>query len=357
MADRQANPSAGRDQVAFAGWACERSAAIPVADDGAGAAVGSLQAEYTMKRDELNDLAAFVVVAEQASFTRAAARLGISPSALSHSMKALETRLGLRLLARTTRSVATTEAGEQLLRSLRPAFDDIGAALAAVSHLRDTPAGTLRITAPRHAAVTVLWPMLPDFLDAHPDIRIELTIDEALTDIVASRYDAGVRFHDRLAKDMVALPLGPELRPAVVASPGYFARYPPPRKPQDLGAHRCINYRYASSGDFYRWEFEKNGVPCQVRVEGTLVFNDSELMLAAAIAGHGVAYLLEDQVERELAAGRLQRVLQDWCAPWAGYAFYYPSKRHKPPALAALVDAIRRSTRAKRKPQPATAGP
>jgi DNA-binding transcriptional LysR family regulator len=294
-----------------------------------------------MKRDELNDLAAFVAVADAMSFTRAASLLGMSPSALSHAMRGLETRLGVRLLARTTRSVRATEAGERLLRTLRPALADIGAELTALGSLRDTPAGTVRITTPRHAATSVIGPRLPRFLAAHRDIRVELTIDEGLTDIVASGYDAGIRFGEKVAKDMIALRIGPDIRSAVVAAPAYFAAHPAPETPQDLARHRCINYRLATAGGLYAWEFERAGRPLTMRVEGNLVLNDGDLILAAALSGQGVAYLFADQVAAHVAAGRLVQVLEEWCWSAPGYHLYYPSRRQTPPALAALVAALR----------------
>ncbi|WP_373543802.1 LysR family transcriptional regulator [Chamaesiphon sp.] len=294
-----------------------------------------------MKRDELNDLAAFVVVADEMSFTRAASKLGISPSALSHAMKALEERLGLQLLVRTTRKVSTTEAGERLLKTLRPAFEDISTALIGLSDLRDKPAGMLRITMPRHAAISVVWPMLPDFLAAHPDIRIEMTIDEGLTDIIESRYDAGLRFGERVAKDMVAVRVSPDVRWAVVGSPAYFTNHPVPNTPQDLIGHRCINYRFATSGGLYLWEFEQDERSFQIRVDGNLIFNDGDLILAAALAGMGLGYFLEDQITTHVAQGRLIRVLTEWCPTSEGYYLYHPNRRQTPSALAALVDTLR----------------
>lgn len=294
-----------------------------------------------MKRDELNDLAAFVMVADQMSFTRAASKLGMSPSALSHAMKALEDRLGLQLLVRTTRRVSTTEVGERLLKTLRPAFEDINTELTALGELRDKPAGTVRITTPRHAATSVLWPVLPGFLDAHPDVRVEITIDEGLTDIIESRYDAGIRFGEKVAKDMISVRVGPDIRAAVVGSPAYFANRPIPNTPQDLAGHRCINYRFATSGGLYPWEFEGDGRPFQVRVNGPLVFNDSDLILAATLAGQGVAYLFEDQIADPIAEGRLIRVLAEWCPPFPGYYLYHPSRRQIPPVLAALIHVLR----------------
>jgi len=299
-----------------------------------------------MKRDELNDLAAFVVVADEMSFTRAASKLGMSPSALSHAMKALEDRLSLRLLARTTRRVSTTEAGERLLRTLRPAFEDINAELTALNGLRDKPAGTVRITTPRHAATSVLCPVLPGFLGAYPEICVEITIDEGLTDIVASRYDAGIRLGEKVAKDMMAVRVGPNIQTAVVGSPAYFADYPILITPQDLAKHRCINYRFATSGGLYPWEFEKDGRSFQVRVDGPLIFNDGDLILAAVLAGQGIAYLYEDQIADLIAEGRLIRVLQEWCPTFSGYYLYHPNRRQTPPALTALVEALQvKSTR------------
>lgn len=298
-----------------------------------------------MKRDELNDLAAFVVVADEMSFTRAASKLGISPSALSHAMKALEDRLGLQLLARTTRKVSTTEAGDRLLKTLRPAFEEISSALVALGDLRDKPAGTLRVTLPKHAATFVLWPMLPDFLDAHPDIRVEMTIDAGLTDIVESRYDAGIRFGEKVAKDMVAVRVSPDVRWAVVGSPAYFAKHSVPNTPQDLVEHRCINYRFATSGGLYLWEFEEEGRSFQIRVNGNLIVNDGDLILAAVLAGQGLGYLTEDSVIDLVAQGKLIRVLAEWCPTSEGYYLYHSNRRQIPSALAALIDALRVNSR------------
>ncbi|MGY0710414.1 LysR family transcriptional regulator [Azospirillum argentinense] len=294
-----------------------------------------------MNRNDLSDLAAFAVVAEEGSFTRAAARLGMSQSALSHAMKALEDRLGLRLLARTTRSVSTTEAGQRLLRTLRPALDDIAAGLAAVGELREKPAGTLRITTGKHAAVRVLWPVLSRFLADYPEVQVELSIDSSLTDIVASRFDAGVRLGEQLEKDMIAVRIGPDIRAAIVGAPSYFAQHPVPCAPQDLAGHDCINYRFTTSGAVYVWEFEEDGHPVNVRVSGSLVSNDMDVIMAAVLDGRGLAYIFEDEVAEHVAAGRLVRVLDDWCTPFPGYYLYYPSRRQIPPALAALVDALR----------------
>ncbi len=294
-----------------------------------------------MKRNELDDLAAFLEIADCLNFTRAASRLGMSPSALSHAMRALESRLGVRLLARTTRSVAPTEAGERLLRTLRPALGEIGAELAALGQARGKPAGDLRITTPKHAATAVLWPVLPGFLATYPDIRVEIAVDEGLTDIVASRYDAGLRFGEKVAKDMVAVRVGPPIRSAVVATPGYFAGHPMPLTPYDLARHRCINYRLATAGGLYPWEFEEAGRSFEVRVDGPLVFNDSGMILEAALAGQGVAQLFEDQVAGYVAAGRLVQVLNAWSWTAPGYYLYHTSRRQTPPTLAALLASLR----------------
>jgi DNA-binding transcriptional LysR family regulator len=284
-----------------------------------------------MPRHNVNDL----------SFTKAAAQLGISQSALSHTIRGLEERLGLRLLTRTTRRVAPTEAGERLVRTAGPKFEEIDAALTALSELRDRPAGTIRITAGEHAAEAILWPALAKLLPRYPDIKVELTIDQGLTDIVAERYDAGVRLGEQVAKDMIAVRIAPDMRMAVVGAPSYFARRPRPKRPQDLTAHDCINLRLPTYGGLYAWEFEKNGRELKVRVEGQLVFNGNAMILKAAVAGLGLAYLAEDRVKTHLANGRLIRVLADWCPPFSGYHLYYPSRRQATPAFALLVDALR----------------
>lgn len=294
-----------------------------------------------MRRDELSDLMAFLTVAEERSFTRAAAKLGTSQSALSHTVRRLETRLGLRLLTRTTRSVAPTEAGERLIETLRPAFDGIDDQLAALSALRERPAGTIRITTSKRAVETILWPALSRLLRDYPDIKVELAVDNTLTDIVAERFDAGVRLGEAVAKDMIAVPIGPDLRMAVVGSPAYFAGRPPPRTPHDLTRHACINLRLPTRGGLYAWEFEKDGRELRVRVDGQLVFNDAEMVLEAARDGFGLACVLEDYVEADVAAGRLVRVLGDWCEPFSGYHLYYPSRRQPSPAFSLLVEALR----------------
>lgn len=291
--------------------------------------------------ENFNDLAAFAAVANQRSFTRAAAKLRVSPSALSQTIRNLEERLGMRLLTRTTRSVATTEAGERLLRTIAPRFEEIEAELAALSALRDKPAGTVRITAGEHPAVSVLQPALKRFLPDYPDIRVEISIDYGLTDIVAEGFDAGVRLGEQVAKDMIAIPIGPDMRMAVVASPAYFARRPRPEAPQDLTAHTCINIRLPTYGGLLPWVLEKDGREVKVRAEGHLVFNSLSMRLASALDGLGIAYMPEDQVLPYVIDGRLVRLLEDWCPGFPGYHLYYTSRRHSSPALALLADVLR----------------
>ena len=294
-----------------------------------------------MPRENLNDLLAFLAVAKERSFTRAAAQLGVSQSALSHTVRGLEERLGLRLLTRTTRSVAPTEAGERLLHAAGPRLEEIEAELAALTELRDKPSGTIRITAHDHAVQTVLWPALEKLLPDYPDIKVEIVIDYGLTDIVAERFDAGIRTGEMVAKDMVAVRIGPDMRSAVVGAPSYFARRARPKTPQDLTTHACINLRLPTHGGLYAWEFEKGGREIKVRVEGQLVFNGTAPMLDAALSGFGLAYVPEDTVQAHLADGRLIRVLADWCPPYPGYHLYYPSRRQPTPAFALLVNALR----------------
>jgi DNA-binding transcriptional LysR family regulator len=294
-----------------------------------------------MPRQNVNDLIAFLAVARERSFTRAAAQLGVSPSALSHTIRALEERLGLRLLTRSTRSVAPTEAGERLFLTVGPRFDEIDAELAALSALREKPAGTIRITAGEHAAKAVLWPKIEQLLPEYPDIKIEINVDHGLTDIVAQRYDAGVRFGEQVAKDMIAVRIAPDMRMSVVGAPSYFAKRSAPTTPQDLTDHNCINLRLPTLGGLYAWEFEKDQRELKVRVDGQLVFNDASQMLTAALAGSGLAYLLEDVAQPHVASGHLERVLEDWCPPFPGYHLYYPSRRQASPAFALLVEALR----------------
>ena len=294
-----------------------------------------------MRREDLVDLNAFVTVAEEKSFTRAAAKLGTSQSALSHTIRRLEAQLGIRLLTRTTRSVAPTEAGERLLDTLRPALDSISTKLDSLSELREKPAGTIRITASEHAIDTILWPAMEKLLLKYPDINVELSSDSGFTDIVAERFDAGVRLGEALAKDMIAVRIGPELRMVVVGSPAYFKKNPVPRTPQDLANHRCINLRMLSAGGFYAWELEKNGREVRVRVDGQLAFNNVEMIIRASAAGFGLGFVMEDRIKTHLAAGRLVRVLEDWCPSFPGYYLYYPSRRQPSAAFAVLVEALR----------------
>ncbi len=289
----------------------------------------------------MNDLLAFLAVAKERSFTRAAAKLGVSQSAVSHTVRALEARLGIRLLTRTTRSVAPTEAGERLLRTVGPRFEEIESELAALSALREKPAGTVRITAGEHAAATVLWPAMETLLPTYPDIKLEVIVDYGLTDIVAERYDAGIRIGEQVAKDMIAVRVGPDMRVAVVGAPSYFRSRKRPRVPQDLTAHDCINLRLPTYGGLYVWEFEKGGREVKVRVEGRLVFNNLALRLSAAVAGLGLAYVPEDQVQDHLADGRLVRVLADWCPAFSGYHLYYPGRRQPASAFSVVVEALR----------------
>jgi len=294
-----------------------------------------------MPRETFNDLVAFLAVARERSFTKAAGKLGVSTSALSHTVRGLEERLGLRLLTRTTRSVAPTLAGERLLQTVGHRFDEIETEIEALSELRDKPAGTIRITTAEHAANTVLAPALVKFLPKYPDVNVEITIDYGLIDIVAQRYDAGVRGGEQVAKDMIAVRIGPDMRWAVVAAPAYFAKHPPPKRPQELTQHNCINLRLATYGGLYAWEFARAGREFNVHVEGQLTFNGTSLRLNAALAGLGVAYLPEDLALSHIAAGRLKRVLEEWCPPYPGYHLYYPSRRQASSAFTVLVDALR----------------
>jgi len=294
-----------------------------------------------MYRGNLNGLLAFLAVAPARSFTKAAAKLGVSQSALSHTIRGLEEQLGLRLLTRTTRSVAPTEAGERLIGVIAPRFEEIEAEITALGELREKPAGTIRITATDYAIETILWPKLAKFLCRYPDVQVELITDYGLTDIVAERFDAGVRIGEQVAKDMIAVRIGPDIRIAVVGAPSYFRSHLRPQTPQELVGHNCINLRLPTRGGLYAWEFEKDGRELRVHVEGQLVFNGTFEMLNAAIAGFGLAYVPEDVAASHLAKGRLQRVLEDWCAPYAGYHLYYPSRRQATPAFSLLVNALR----------------
>ncbi|GLH76650.1 transcriptional regulator [Bradyrhizobium sp. SSBR45G] len=294
-----------------------------------------------MSRSDLVDLNTFVVIAEERSFTRAAARLGTSQSALSHQLRRLETRLGVRLLTRTTRSVAVTLAGENLLDGLRPAFETIDASLAAISVLREKPRGKIRMTVPRHAASSLLWPSLRMFVAKHPEIEIELSVDTALRDLVSDQYDAGVRLGELVMENMIAVPIGPDLRMAAVAAPEYFVRRKIPLTPRDLAKHVCINFRLPRSGRLYAWEFEKRRHQMKVRVNGPLVFDEPDMILAAAVDGQGIAFLMEDQVAEMLEKRRLVRVLEDWCPSFPGYHLYYQTRKNNSAAFRLLIEELR----------------
>jgi DNA-binding transcriptional LysR family regulator len=294
-----------------------------------------------MARENISDLVAFITVARERSFTKAAAQLGVSQSALSHTVRGLEERLGVRLLTRTTRSVAPTQAGERLLETAGPRLEEIEAELEALSDFREKPAGTIRITAGEHPVETVLWPKLAKFLPAYPDIKLEIVTDHILTNIVEQRFDAGVRLGEQVAKDMIAVRISPDIRPAVVAAPSYLAGRPLPATPQDLVSHTCINLRLPTLGGLYAWEFERDGHELAVRVDGQLVFNVTAQVLNAALDGFGFAYLPEDLVQAHIGAGRLRRVLEEWCPLWNGYHLYYPSRRQSSAAFNLVVDALR----------------
>jgi DNA-binding transcriptional LysR family regulator len=294
-----------------------------------------------MAKRNLNDLLGFVAVAREGSFTRAAATLGVTQSALSQSIRGLEERLQIRLLTRTTRSVSTTAAGERLMRAIGHRFDEIESELAALTELRDKPAGTVRITCGDHALQSILLPKLAPLLRDCPDIALEFDVNYGFRDIVADRFDAGVRMGSTIDKDMIAIPIGPPLRMAVVASPGYFAAHPMPRVPRDLTAHRCINQRMPTSGGLYVWDFERRGRKVNVRVDGQLIFNTSPAQVDAALAGLGIALLPEDELLSHIVAGRLVRVLEDWCPKFVGYHLYYPSRRQPSPAFTLVVEALR----------------
>ncbi|WP_333496973.1 LysR family transcriptional regulator [Kluyvera sp. CHPC 1.251] len=296
-----------------------------------------------MLKDNINDLISFMVVARERSFTRAAAQLGVSQSALSHAMRNLESRLDVRLLTRTTRNVAPTEAGEKLYQRLSPHLQEIAQEIAALRDSRERPAGNIRLTAGEHAMNTIIWPRIKPFMQQYPDINIEVTVDNGLTDIVDERFDAGIRLGEQVARDMIAVRIGPDMRMAVVGSPEYLAHHGIPQTPHELQQHRCINMRLPTKGGLYAWEFEHDGEPLRVRVEGQLTLNCLPQRIEAAEAGLGLAYVPEDTIAEGVAAGRLQHVLADWCVPFAGYYLYYPSRRQHTTAFALLVEALRYS--------------
>ncbi|MBA4285224.1 MAG: LysR family transcriptional regulator [Xanthomonadaceae bacterium] len=294
-----------------------------------------------MAKRNLDDLFAFMTVAREGSFTRAAAVLGVTQSALSQTIRALEARLEIRLLTRTTRRVAPTEAGTRLVQAIGHRFEDIEMELDALTSARHKPAGTVRITCSDHVLRTTLWPKLAPLLAAYPDIKLEFDVSYGLRDIVADRFDAGVRLGEQIHKDMIALPIGPKLRMAAAASPAYFARHRPPMDPGDLTRHRCINMRQVSGGGLYAWEFERDGRQIEVRVEGQVTVNASTHMVAAALDGMGIAFLPEPEFAPHLEEGRLLRVLDDWCPPFPGYHLYYPDRRHPSPAFSLVREALR----------------
>jgi len=297
-----------------------------------------------MARDEFGELPAFIAVAQERSFTRAAARLGVSASALSHTVWVLEERLGLRLLTRTTRSVSTTEAGERLLNSVGPHFEQIRAELDALSELRDKPSGSLRISSGSHAAQTILRPKLAEFLPQYPDVNVEVSVNDGFVDIVGEHFDAGVRLGESVSKDMIALRIGPDWRFLVVGAPEYFSRRSPPEHPRDLTNHQCVNLRMASAGNLYAWEFEKNGRELEVKVTGQLTYDSIVPVLKASLDGLGLAYVPEDLARSHIEAGRSHHVLGDWCPTVQGYHLYYPNRRLPSPAFTRLVDALRYRT-------------
>jgi DNA-binding transcriptional LysR family regulator len=294
-----------------------------------------------MQRGNLDDLRALVAVGRERSFTKAAAKLGVSQSALSQTIRQLETRLGVRLLTRTTRSVSPTEAGERLLRTVEPRFEEIDAEIVTIAELREKPAGTIRITATEYAIEDLLLPKLSKLLRSYPDIKVEMTADYGLRDIVAERYDAGVRSGEQVAKDMIAVRIGPDLRMAVAGAPSYFKNRPEPKKPQDLIGHNCINLRLPTHDSVYAWEFDKNGRELRVRVEGQLTFNATSQQVHAALAGLGLVYAPEGMIQPHVARGKLRRVLEDWCQPYPGYHLFYPSRRRSSAAFSLVVDALR----------------
>jgi DNA-binding transcriptional LysR family regulator len=294
-----------------------------------------------MQRGKLDTLLDFLAVARARSFTRAAAQRGVSQSTLSHTIRELEERLGVRLLTRTTRSVSPTEAGERLLRNIGPRFEEIEAELGALSDLRDKPAGTIRLTVGDHPYKTVLWPALTKLLRVYPDIKVDVVIDNSLTDIAAAGFDAGVRLGEQVAKDMIAVRIGPDVRFAVIGAKSYFANHPPPLTPQQLTDHTCINLRLPTRGGLWAWDFERNGRELKVRVEGQIILNSIFDVLDAAVEGFGLAYVPEDLAELHIRKGRLMRVLDLWCPPWPGYHLYFPSRRQTSPVLALLIEALR----------------
>lgn len=300
-----------------------------------------------MDKTDLNQLRWFQIVAEEHSFTRAAAKIGVAQSTLSYSIKQLEAKMGIRLLTRTTRNVATTAAGERLLQTLTPRIAEIEDEIAALTALRDKPSGSIRLTLSDHALESVVWPKLKPALSDYPDIHVELILDSTFRNIVEEGFDAGVRLGESVEKDMIAVRIGPDWRLVAVASPGYLAAHGVPEHPQDLVRHVCINMRHETAGGLYAWEFEKDGQELRVRVSGQLTFNNSYAMIDAAVNGYGVAYIPDDIVERQIASGTLVQVLDDWSPFFDGYFLYYPSRRQNLPAFKVIVDALRHRERSK----------
>ncbi|WP_459464823.1 LysR family transcriptional regulator [Rhizobium sp. No.120] len=296
-----------------------------------------------MERQNINDLMVFLAVARERSFTRAAAKFGVSQSALSHTIRQLETRLGVRLLTRTTRSVSPTEAGERMLQSIAPLFDEIGSAIDELNRVREKPAGTIRLTAGDYQIQCYVWPKLKTFLHQYPDIKVELDVNYGLQDIVSDGYDAGVRFGEQIAKDMISVRIGPDIRFAVVAAESYFSSLELPKHPKDLTQYKCINLRFPTLGGLYAWEFEENGREIKVRVDGQVVFNTIYNVVEAAADGFGFAYVPEDIAKPYLESGRLHRFLEEFSPPWEGFHLYYPSRRQSSPAFSLLVNAMRYS--------------
>jgi DNA-binding transcriptional LysR family regulator len=294
-----------------------------------------------MAKIDFNHLQAFILVTREGSFTRAAAQLGVSQSALSHTIRGLEAKLGVRLLSRNTRGVTPTEAGERLFTSMEGHFDGIHAGISALNDTKEQPAGTIRITTHDHAATTILWPRLSPLLARYPDIKLELNVNYGLIDIVAERFDAGVRFGDQVAKDMIAMRISPDVRMVVVGAPAYLDGVAMPATPRDLTRHRCINLRLPTLGALYAWEFEKDGKTLEVHVDGQCIFNTTPQIVQAALAGHGLAYLPQDMADAHVQSGRLRYVLEDWCPTFPGYHLYYPSRRQSSPAFALVLDALR----------------
>lgn len=294
-----------------------------------------------MRAGDFGELVTFVAIAEEGGFRRAAARLNLTPSTLSHSLRALEQKLGVRLVNRTTRTVSLTEAGHSLLRQIGPAFANIETAVETINDFRDHPAGIIRLSVPRLAVARILAPKFRMFADRYPDVTLEIAAEDGFVDIVKEGFDAGIRLGESLDRDMIALRITPELRTAIVGSPDYFSRFPPPQAPRDLHQHQCIGYRLPKSGILYRWEFEQNGRAFNVAVNGPLVLDDPDLMVAAALDGVGLAYATEQYIDEYLASGRLIRVLDDFCPLYPGFFLYYPGRRQSPAALRALVEVLR----------------